>query len=291
MGDPNIRYADGTEISPQLDLRFSLGLYMGIRPVRSIPGVPSPLADPRAANIDFVLVRESIEGLFASYGKGIITADKEARETLVITRKNSEKLFESTFKLAKQRQQCGRGIGRVICVDKANVFTAFAFFRKIFYQVATQYDLTADHAYVDATALNLITHPWDFDVKVTENMFGDVRSDQGAALIGGMGYAPSADIGDDHAVFQPCHGRAPDIAGKRLANPTAMILSAAMMLEWLADKYQVMGARQAAELIVGAVDAAFASGDLCTYELGGSAGLDDVTQAVSNVLATLSITS
>ena len=106
----------------------------------------------------------------------------------------------------------------------------------------------------------LVRRPWDFDVMVMENMFGDIISDLTAGLIGGMGMAPSADIGDTHAVFQPCHGTAPDIMGKGLANPTAMILSAAMMLDWLADRHGHEGAAQAARTIERAVDRAFAAG-------------------------------
>ncbi len=293
MGDPEIRYPDGTELTPQIDLRFALGLYAGLRPVRSIPGVPSPLADPRAATIDFVLVRESIEGLFAPQGPSRMIGDEQAEETLVITRAVCEKLFDATFALARRRNS-----RRVTCIDKANVFPAFAFFRKLFYEADQRNNapdgdgrraFSSDHAYVDIMALNLVTMPWEYDVMVTENMFGDILSDQGAALIGGMGYAPSADIGDDHAVFQPCHGSAPDIAGKGLANPTAMFLSAAMMLEWLADRDDCAAAARAGQLIVRAVDAAFASGNLKTIELGGDSCLDDVARAVSQQVATLAI--
>ena len=293
MGDPAIRYADGTELTPQIDLRFELGLYAGIRPIRSIPGVASPLSDPRAKDIDFVLVRESIEGLFAPQGKGEVIADREARETLVITREVSEKLFKASFNLAKARQRKRKNdkthVPRLTCIDKANVFSAFAFFRKIFYEVAKHYDIPADHAYVDIMSLNLLCKPWDYDVLVTENMFGDILSDLGAGLIGGMGYAPSADIGDKHAVFQPCHGSAPDIAGQGLANPTAMFLSAAMMLDWLAEKHADDNARRAARLIENAIDNAFAQGKLVTTELGGSAGLVEVTQAVSRELEMIDV--
>jgi len=284
MGDPDIRYPDGTEITAQIDLRFELGLYAGIRPVRSIPGVAGPLADPRAANIDFVLVRESIEGLFEPSAKGTLEGDERATETLVITRETSTKLFNATCKLWEKRRQQQRGCNRVTCIDKANVFGAFAFFRKLFYEVAEKYDAPADHAYVDAMAMLLMTRPWDFDVMVTENMFGDILSDQGAALIGGMGYAPSADVGDDHAVFQPCHGTAPDIVGKGLANPTAMFLSAAMLLDYVADKHNDDNARKAGQLIEQAVYAAFAPGKLLTCELGGDSGLMDVCKAVTSAL-------
>ena len=114
------------------------------------------------------------------------------------------------------------------------MFRAFAFFRDIFDGIAKDFpELVADHAYVDATALWMVQKPWDFDVLVTENMFGDILSDLGAGLMGGLGVAPSADIGLHNAVFQPCHGSAPDIAGMGKANPMAMILSGAMMLDWL----------------------------------------------------------
>jgi len=289
MGDPDIRYPDGTEITPQIELRFILGLYAGVRPVRSIPGVPLPLADKRAANIDFVLIRESIEGLFAPDAKGTLEEDRIATETLVITRDVSEKLFKATFGLWEKRRRQNRGNNKVTCVDKANVFGAFAFFRKIFYEVANQYDAPTEHAYVDAMAMHLITRPWDFDVMVTENIFGDILSDQAAALVGGMGYAPSADIGDHHAVFQPCHGSAPDIAGKGLANPTAMFLSGAMLLDWLGDKHQDESALKASQLIERAVFKAFEGGQLRTCELGGDSGLMDVTNAVSHAVKTLSI--
>jgi len=237
MGMPDIRYSDGTEISPQIELRKALQLFAGVRPVTVHPGQPTPLKMPDGKHIDFVLVRESTEGLFHTQGKGTITKDT-AQETLQITRATSEKLFDFAFKLASARKSAGRGPGKVTCVDKANVFRAFAFFREIFDEAAQHYpNIAHDHAYVDATALWMVQKPWDFDVMVTENMFGDILSDLGAGLMGGLGLAPSADIGLDHAVFQPCHGSAPDIAGKGVANPFAMFLSAAMMLDWLGKKH------------------------------------------------------
>ncbi len=302
MGDPAIRYPDGTEITPQIDLRFALELYAGFRPIRSIPGVSGPLSDPRARDIDFVLVRESIEGLFAPQAPGRMIDDEQAEETLVITRKVSEKLFDATFALARQRALKRTGSGsarpaRVTCIDKANVFQAFAFFRKLFYEAAERAEIpnttdhaalwTTDHAYIDIMSLNLVMRPWEYDVMVTENMFGDILSDLAAALIGGMGYAPSADVGDKHAVFQPCHGTAPDIAGKGLANPTAMFLSGAMMLEWLGNRHSQPVLQSASELLVKSVDNAFASGNLRTVELGGSAGLEQVSTTVEQALDAL----
>jgi len=293
MGDPAIRYPDGTEVIAQVELRFRLGLYAGLRPVRTIPGVPVPIADPRMKDVDFVLVRESIEGLFAPSHPGTRT-ETEATETLLVTREVSEKLFASVFELAKRRQQRTRPTGqaarapRVTCIDKANVFPAFAMFRDLFYETASRYqDLPADDAYVDAMAMHLVNRPWEFDVMVTENIFGDILSDLGAAIMGGMGYAPSADIGDKHAVFQPCHGTAPDIAGQGIANPTAMVLSAAMLLEWLGEQHNNDVLGHASGLLVNAVDHAFAPGTLKTCELGGDAGVDQVSDAIEKALASL----
>ena len=281
-GLPHIRYPDNTEIVPQIELRMIFDLYAGVRPARLVPGVPSPIVGAAERGIDFVLVRESTEGLFASMGKGVVTQD-EARETLVITRKTSQRLFDFSFKLAERRKQRG-GRGVLACVDKANVFKAFGFFRNIFDECAAGHKgVGAEHIYVDACAAALVRRPWDFDVLVTENMFGDILSDLSAGLIGGMGMAPSADIGDRHAVFQPCHGTAPDIMGTGKANPAAMILSAAMMLDWLAERHDHAPAAQAARRIERAVDRAFAGG-LKPCEFGGSDGTQAVTRAVLGAL-------
>lgn len=284
MGWPAIRYPDGTEIAPQLDLRIELDLYAGVRPARAIPGIKLPLADPRARDIDLVVVRESTEGLFASRGKGVIEDDREARDTMVITRAGSERIHDFAFRLAQRRKTDGRQ-GRVTCVDKANVFLSMAFFRKIFDERAGRFpDIEARHHYIDATALDLVRKPWDFDVLVTENMFGDIISDQTAALIGGMGMAPSADVGDNHGLFQPCHGSAPDIAGQGKANPTATILSAALMLDWLADQHRNAALAKAARRIRNAVDEAFGSGLVMPYELGGGDGTAAIASAVGSNL-------
>jgi 3-isopropylmalate dehydrogenase len=203
MGWPEIRYPDGTEIAPQLDLRFRLELYAGMRPARAIPGVPPALADPRAKDIDLVLIRESTEGLFASRGKGVVEVDREARDTMVITRAGSQRVHEFAFRLTERRKAKGRP-GSVTCVDKANVFVSMAFFRKIFDEVAARHPgVAAGHHYVDATALDLVRKPWMFDVIVTENMFGDILSDQAAALVGGMGMAPSPTLATRMACSNP----------------------------------------------------------------------------------------
>lgn len=284
MGLPDVRYDDGTEISPQIDLRKAFNLFAGVRPVRVAAGPLSPLKIPQGREIDFVLIRESTEGLFHTQGTGTVTQDY-AEETLRITRDVSEKLFRFAFGLAKDRKAQGRGPGRVTCVDKANVFRAFAYFRGIFDEEAKAFpDLIADHAYVDATALWMVQKPWDFDVMVTENMFGDILSDLGAGLMGGLGVAPSADIGLDQAVFQPCHGSAPDIAGQGKANPLAMILSGAMMLEWLGLRHDIPALAADGQRLRIAVESVIDAGKVLTADLGGSAS---TAQAGDAVLAAL----
>jgi 3-isopropylmalate dehydrogenase len=284
MGLPDVRYPDGTEISPQIDLRKQLGLFAGVRPVKVSSGQATPLSLPNGKEIDFVLIRESTEGLFFTQGTGEVLED-EARETLLITRDVSEKLFRFAFDLAKNRKASGRGPGRVTCVDKANVFRAFAFFRSMFdAEAANHPDLQADHAYVDATALWMVQKPWEFDVLVTENMFGDILSDLGAGLMGGLGLAPSADIGLNHAVFQPCHGSAPDIAGQGIANPFAMILSAAMMLEWLGLTHDQPELSNDGVRLREAVEKVTANGRNLTRDLGGTAGTQDAASSVLEAL-------
>ncbi|RXT45778.1 isocitrate/isopropylmalate dehydrogenase family protein [Bradyrhizobium betae] len=281
-GLPSVRYPDNTEIAPQIELRFIFDLYAGVRPARLIPGVPSPIVGADQRGIDLVVIRESTEGLFASMGKGVVTHE-DARETMVITRKTSERLFEFSFRLAERRKARGKP-GMLTCVDKANVFKAFAFFRGIFDEIEKKHpDVKTDRLYVDACSAMLVKRPWDFDVMVMENMFGDIVSDITASLIGGLGMAPSADIGDKYAVFQPCHGTAPDIMGQGKANPTGMILSAAMMLDWLADKHGVEGAAEAGETIERAVDQVYAGG-IKPMEFGGSNGTADITKAVLGAL-------
>lgn len=289
MGLPHIRYADGTEIAPQLDLRDELDLYAGVRPIRAIPGTPLPLVDPRAADIDFVIVREQTEGWF--YGRLRPEAvpkasDDEAYDLGRITRAGSERLFEFAFAMAARRKARNPRKGRVTCVDKSNVHRALALMNKVFWEVAGRHpDLVADHCYVDAMALNLIRKPWEYDVLPTENQFGDILSDLAAGLIGGMGMAPSADIGDAHGLFQPSHGSAPDIAGQGKANPTAMLLSAAMMLEWLGTRHGVPALIEAATRLEAAVDRVFSARLVRPFDLGGTDGTAAVARAVIDALA------
>ena len=280
MGLPHVRGPDGTEVIPQLDIRFALDLYAGVRPIRTFAGLPTPLADPRAAQIDLVLVRENTEGLFHARGRGFMEGDDAAIDTMRITRAGTSRVCDFALALARRRQAMGRR-GHVTSVDKANVFLSMAFWRRIFEERARAFpELSTDSAYVDAMALNLVLKPWAYDVLVTENMFGDILSDLIAALVGGMGMAPSGDIGDRHGLFQPAHGTAPDIAGQGIANPTAMILSVAMMLEWLAERHGDAALADGAHRIEQAVQAAFATGAVRPREFGGSSGTVEITRAV-----------
>jgi 3-isopropylmalate dehydrogenase len=259
MGLPGVRWPDGKEMTPQIDIREILDLYCGLRPIRTYHPDDSPLK--RGGGIDFVLIRESTEGLFAArHGSADLQSDS-ATDMMKITRQASVRLFHSAFRLARQRRN------KVTLVDKANVLPSMAYFRSIFQAVAGEYsDVQTEACYVDAAALFLVRRPQDFDVMVTENMFGDILSDLAAGLVGGMGMAPSADIGDKHAVFQPSHGTAPDIAGKGIANPVAMILSAAMMLDWLPGD----AAKEAGRLLHGAVETVLSDPSARTPDVGGT---------------------
>ncbi len=283
MGLPHVRGADGTEIIPQLDLRFALDLYAGVRPIRTWPGLPVPLSNSRASEIDLVLIRENTEGLFYARGRGRIEGDgaqAAAFDEMKISHAGTARICDFALALARSRKARGKR-GHVTSVDKANVFASMAFWRQVFEERAQSYqDITIENAYVDAMALNLVMKPWQYDVLVTENMFGDILSDLIAALVGGMGMAPSADIGDHYAVFQPSHGTAPDIAGKGIANPSAMFLSAAMMLEWLALRHQDPVLLQGANLIEKALESAFQSGAVLPYDFGGRSNTQDIAHAV-----------
>ncbi len=281
IGLPAIRHADGTEISPHLRLRERFQLYAGVRPARAYPNAPQRLADPDAAAIDLVILRESTEGLFYSaavHNRSEVIGDSEVRDTLRITRPTTEKLHRFGFRLAEKRKARGRP-GRLTCVDKANVFRSMAFFRRIFDEIRPEFpNVDADHNYVDAQALDLIRQPWAFDVLVMENMFGDILSDLAGALVGGMGMAACAEIGDAHGLFQPAHGSAPDIMGQDKANPLAAVLSGALMLDYLADKTGAGAMADAAQLIEESVYRGFAERRLRPMEFGGDMGTTAMTR-------------
>ncbi len=263
MGLPSVRWPSGVEMTPQIDLREQLDLFNGVRPIQLFHELHTPLKGYGGANgrpIDFVIIRENCEGLFSERLTPRPAGRDFETDTMKITRRGAERVCREAFKLAlKRRKHC-------TLVDKANVLPSMAFFRKIFDEVARDFPaVKTDRVYVDAMALFMVQRPESFDVMVTENMFGDILSDLAAGIVGGMGMAPSADVGETYGLFQPSHGTAPTIAGKGIANPIATILSVAMMLEWLEHPDAVRGAN----MITEAVASVLANPSNRTADLGG----------------------
>ncbi|MFG0286835.1 MAG: isocitrate/isopropylmalate dehydrogenase family protein [Rhodopirellula sp. JB044] len=287
IGLPDVRYPDGTEVQPTMmvGLRRALDVHSAVRPVKLYPGAPCVLRDT-GPGIDFVIIRENLEGLFASFGGGAKVGNEVATDTLVVTRQGTSRVSEFAFRLAQRRN--GRpsdGKKMVTCVDKANVFRSLAFFREVFFDVAKNHpEIGSDAVYVDAMSLYLVQNPWDFDVLVMENQFGDILSDLGAGLVGGLGLGPSGEIGENHGLFQPSHGTAPQIAGKNLANPMATMLSAAMMLDWLGDQHNDPVAIDAAARLETAVAKVLEAGEVRTRDIGGTSSTSDVATAVADAI-------
>ena len=248
--------------SPIINLRKALNVYANIRPIKSYKGV-NCLRD----DIDFVIVRENTEGLYSQVEYG--DCEKMIAERH-ITRKASERITKAAFNLCIKR-----GERKVTCVHKSNVLKKTdGVFKESFYKIAKQYPqiITEDY-YVDAMAMYLITQPQNFDVIVSSNLFGDILSDESAGLVGGLGLAPSGNIGDHNGLFEPVHGSAPDIAGKNIANPCSMILSASMMLDYL-------GEWEISKDIKNAVQKVIAECKIRTPDLGGDSCTMDVTKAI-----------
>lgn len=240
-------------------LRKELDLYANIRPFSPLPTVKLPCA----RKFDFVIVRENTEGMYSGVEE---LSENAAYTTRVITRRGSERIAERACTLAKTRKS------RVTIVHKANVLKSDTFFRDICIEVAKQNGIQYNEMLVDSMAYDLILRPERYDVIVTTNLFGDILSDEAAAVAGGLGLCPSANVGDRYALFEPIHGSAPDIAGKGIANPVAAILSVKMMLEW-------MGKTEEAKYIGKAVDGVLRQG-IATPDLGGSHSTTDVSDAV-----------
>ena len=275
MGLPGVRWPDGVEMTPQLDLRERMELYCGLRPVYLFHSADSPLRNRETGGIDLLLIRESTEGLFFSRKERPVAGADHAEDKLRITRRGAERVIRAAFRQAMKRRRL------LTLVDKSNVLPSMVFFRRVFEEIAPEFpEVRAEQVYVDAAALHLVQRPEAYDVMVTENMFGDILSDLTAGLVGGMGMAPSADIGDRYAVFQPAHGSAPDIAGKNIANPVATILSVAMMLEW----FDAEVTRAGAEKIRSAVRTVFADPAARTRDMGGKLNTGQMTELIRSAL-------
>lgn len=286
MGHPEVRYPNGTEIAPQIDMREHYGLFASLRPCKLFPGVPTRI---KADKVDMLVIRELVEGLFAGRHDAQEESKDSCSDRLTVTRKGCEQLFELAFQQAKLRKKLYGTPGHVTLLDKANVLRSNAFMRGIFDEVAARHpDVETARGYIDSGCMMFVVNPERYDVVVSENVFGDITSEIAAGVVGGLGVAPSGDVSETHGVFQPSHGSAPDIAGKGVANPVATILSAAMMLDWLADKHGDERCANVAASIRAATSLVLASGPK-TRDLGGTAGTTEVTQAIRGALTTSAI--
>ena len=243
-----------------ITLRKALGLFANVRPAKSYP------SQKGIEDIDLVIVRENTEGLYS--GMEFELADS-AYSIRVITRKATERIVRFAFDLAMKRRK------KVTVVTKANVLRkSDGLFLGVARGVAEDYsEVEVEEAFVDVTAMRLVLKPQIFDVIVTPNLFGDILSDEAAGLVGGLGLAPSANIGEDYALFEPVHGSAPRLAGKGIANPMAAILASKMMLDFL-------GENSWAERVENAVVAVLKEGKVLTPDLGGSSSTKQVTNAI-----------
>ncbi len=253
-----------------LDLRKGLNTYANLRPVRPIPALcdASPLRRERIEGTDFLMVRELTGGIY--FGEKGRKQDGSAYDTCEYSPEEIERIAEVAFRSARRL---------VTSVDKANVLETSRLWREVVTKVGKDYDTELEHLLVDNAAMQLIDRPAEFDVIVTENMFGDILSDESSMIAGSLGMLPSASVGEKGkpGIFEPVHGSAPDIAGQGVANPLAMILSGAMMLR------HGLGQEEEAGAIESAVDQAIAGG-LRTRDLGGSADTREATDAVLRYL-------
>lgn len=248
-------------------IRQEMKMFANLRPVKSYPNTKSIFE-----NVDFMIVRENTEGLYIANQEE--KTEDGAIAKRIITREAEERIINYAFQYAKDNNRT-----KVTAVHKANVLKKTdGLFKKIFYEVAEKYpDIDTEDFYVDATAMYLVTQPQEFQVIVTTNLFGDILSDEGAGLVGGLGLTPSANIGADGALFEPVHGSAPDIAGQQKANPIAMMLSAIMMLRYL-------GENEAANKFDAAILKVLNEGKTLTGDLGGSSTTIEVAQAIKDSL-------
>jgi 3-isopropylmalate dehydrogenase len=289
VGWPEANMPDGNIAGAGIvfGLRFGLDLYANVRPTKLYDGVTHKIHGRSKRvwdQVDLVTVRENTEGLYTPI-RGSLTrggAEELAIDTSVTTYKGAERVIEFGFNLANQRSGALKdGKKRVTCVDKANVLQGSRLFRSVYDTVAERYPaIEKDYAYIDAYLQWLIRDPDYFDVIVTDNMFGDISSDMAAVLGGSLGMAPSANIGDNHALFEPIHGSAPKHAGKNIANPMAAILSTSMMMDYLGQKFNNIKLINAGIEIEKAVQDAITEGKFLTYDLGGNASCSKVGDTI-----------
>lgn len=249
--------------SLNVTLRKKYNLYANIRPAKSNKAVKTPFP-----NVDLITFRENTEGLYVGIEEQI--DENTVHAIKVITRPASERIIKAAFEYAK-----AHGRKKVTCIHKANILKmSDGLFLKIFYEIAPNYpEIQADDKIVDNTCMQLVMKPEQFDIMVTPNLYGDIISDLTSGLIGGLGLLPSSNLGKDYAMFEAVHGSAPDIAGKHIANPTALLWSACMMLEFL-------GQNDVAAKIRKAVDEVLNEGKVLTPDLHGTAKTEEYCDAI-----------
>lgn len=251
--------------SINVELRKRFDLYANVRPAISFPGTKA-----RYENIDLITVRENTEGAYIGEGQALSADGQTATLTQKITRRGSERIVRYAFELARSA-----GRRKVTVVHKANILKSTSgLFLKVAREVASDYpDVETNEMIVDNCCMQLVMNPWQFDVIVTTNLFGDILSDLCAGLVGGLGLAPGANIGSEAAIFEAVHGSAPDIAGRGLANPCALLLGAAQMLDHL-------GHVADAQRLRGAIRGAIVDKDRVTPDLGGSGSTSSFADAI-----------
>ncbi len=300
--DPN-RYClpDGISLAPLLQFRKGFDLWACERPAVLLDGAPQYLADPRAREIDMLVVRENSEGEYVGQGGRLApgTSREVATQVEVFTRQGAERIFRHAFQRAAlraaergsgvrrarsfRRPDGGEALAQVCLITKRNALPYWGeMYTEVFAEVAADFpDIAVHHELVDAACMKFVTAPWQFDVVVASNLHGDILTDLAAVLCGGMGVAPSANINPaDRSrppMFEPTHGSAPDIAGKGLAGPTAMLLTAAMMLDWMGEEDP--RAAEAGRRLRSAVEAEL------SQRAGGAAATTEVGRAVREALA------
>lgn len=254
LDDPDrYRLPDGISLAPLLTFRKGLDLWACERPARLLPGAPRYLADPRAERVDMLVIRENSEGEYVNQGGRLQqgTPHEVATQLEIFTRRGTERLIRHAFSRARERLQAQGTTRRFFCAEKGNAPAQVCLITKrnaqpawgelyteVFDEVAREFpEIGVSHQLVDAACMKFVQCPWEFDVVVASNLHGDILTDLAAVLSGGLGLAPSCNINPDSrempALFEPTHGSAPDIAGQGKANPAAMLLTTAMMLEWL----------------------------------------------------------
>ncbi len=262
---------EGTELGVPVKIRKYFDLYANLRPLKNFPRVKSIFN-----GVDLLVVRENTEGMYSGLeyklSEGVNVGIR------VATKRSAERIIKAAFEQARERKK------KVTLGHKSNVLKMTdGLYKDVFENVSKSYpEVDAREEHIDALAMKLVMKPQDYDVIVLENLYGDIISDLAAGLVGGLGMAPSANIGEKFAMFEPIHGSAPDIAGKNTANPIASILSFSMCLNWIGEK-------DASNSVENAVISSLKKGDKLTFDLGGSASTYDLSESIAKEIVLINV--